>query len=286
MNILKTIILSLSIGIFSIPTFGQRKINSVELGVLIGGTNYIGDLTEGKYQFFNPAGGIMLRYNPNNYLSLRANLLIGKLSAADKDAEANERKVRNLDFYSSLFEFSGMLEINFFGYNAVGSSKNNSKGFSPYAFGGVSLFSFRPKTELNGQTIELQPQGTEGQNTTALNERKKYALTQISFPIGVGIKFRLLPKTTMGIEYGLRITNTDYIDDVSLTYVDPSYLSSANGANAAALNNRSGIDQGPYENFTYAGKQRGDNQKTDKYAFAGVTISYALLAREIKCFSF
>ena len=286
MNILKTIILTILVGIFSIPTFAQKKSNSVELGIMLGGTNYIGDLTESKYQFFNPSAGILLRYNPSSFISLRANVLYGKLSAADKDSEAPERKVRNLDFYTSLFEFSGMLEINFFGYDAVGGTKEKSRGFSPYAFVGVSLFSFRPKTDYNNKVIELQPQGTEGQNTTALNERKKYALTQVSFPVGIGFKFRLLPKTTIGIEYGLRFTQTDYIDDVSLTYVDPDYLSRANGATSAALNNKSGLYRGPYENLTYSGNKRGDDKKTDQYAFAGITISYALLAREIRCFSF
>ena len=55
--------------------------------------------------------------------------------------------------------------------------------------------------------------------------RRKYSLIQPAIPLGIGFKFALNDKWSVGIEYGIRITFTDHIDDVSKTYFDPTLLS-------------------------------------------------------------
>ncbi len=44
----------------------------------------------------------------------------------------------------------------------------------------------------------------------------------ISIPFGAGIKYSLNERFNIGFEILHRYTNTDYLDDVSKTYVDPS----------------------------------------------------------------
>ena len=64
----------------------------------------------------------------------------------------------------------------------------------------------------------LQELGTEGQGTTSFQNRKPYSLTQLSIPFGGGVKIGVSDDFNIIIEYGLRKTFTDYIDDVSTTY--------------------------------------------------------------------
>ena len=91
--------------------------------------------------------------------------------------------------------------------------------FSPFIFTGVSLFNFNPKAEASdGQWYTLQELGTEGQGTTSFQNRKPYSLTQLSIPFGGGVKIGVSDDFNIIIEYGLRKTFTDYIDDVSTTY--------------------------------------------------------------------
>lgn len=264
--------------------FAQKNNNNIEVGIMLGGTNYIGDMTDSRFKEVNFSGGIMLRYNPNYNFSLRGSVFYGKLSGDDANLGDPALQQRNLDFHSPLLEFSGQLEWNLLGFDAMGTKGN--KGFSPYLFAGVGVFKFNPKTDFNGEEFELQPLGTEGQGTTPLQGRKKYALTQVSLPFGAGIKLRLAPRVVLGLEYGPRFTFTDYIDDVSLTYANPTIIAAQYGANAGALSNRSGEDQGPYDIITQKGNQRGDKSTRDWYNWFGVTMSYTINLHKVKCYKF
>ncbi len=264
--------------------FAQKGRDNIEVGIMLGGTNYVGEMTNSRFQEVNFAGGIMLRYNPNYDFSIRGSVFYGRLNGDDANLSDPELQQRNLDFHSPLIEFSGQLEWNIFGFDAMGST--GRKGFSPYLFAGVGIFKFNPKTTLNGEEIELQPLGTEGQGTTPLQGRKKYALTQVSLPFGAGIKLRLAPRLVIGLEYGPRFTFTDYIDDVSLTYVNPTIITAQYGENAGILSNRSGEDQGPYDIITQKGNQRGDKNSRDWYNWFGVTLSYTINLHKVRCYKF
>lgn len=257
---------------------------NVEIGLMLGGTNYAGEMTNNRHENYNFSGGLMIRYNPNSQVSLRGNIFYGTLEGDDKNLNNEANKKRNLNFTSPLLEFSVLGEWNIFGFDAIGNKK--SEGVTPYLFAGLGIFKFNPKGELNGEKVELQPLGTEGQGTTPLQTRKKYALTQVSIPFGIGLKFRLSRKFVVGLEYGPRLTFTDYIDDVSLTYVNPTILEAQYGQRSAIMANRSGEDKGPYDIITQKGQQRGDNNIRDWYSFVGVTLSYSLNLHKVKCYEF
>jgi hypothetical protein len=67
-------------------------------------------------------------------------------------------------------------------------------------------------------------------------ERKEYKLTQLNFPLGAGIKLECSALLNLRLEILHRITRTDYLDDVSTRYIDPSlfqkYLSPNKASNA------------------------------------------------------
>jgi hypothetical protein len=125
-----------------------------------------------------------------------------------------------------------------------------------------------PKTKYNGEWIDLQELGTEGQGTE-LNSDDRYKLFQFSIPIGVGIKFSLGKFIVLGLEYGVRKTFTDYIDDVkSDTYIDALELSKTNGPLSAKLSNRS-LDGNTF------GK-RGTSTTKDWYFNTAITLTIKL----------
>ena len=49
---------------------------------------------------------------------------------------------------------------------------------------------------------------------------ERYRLTEVAIPMGLGVKYRLTERFILGLDAGLRKTFTDYLDDVSGTYVN------------------------------------------------------------------
>ena len=247
---------------------------SYEAGLMFGGSSYQGDIsksegiTAGK---IHPSLGLFFRYNANKFLSAKANFSYGKISAADSDSENEGRRQRNLSFQSNIIEFGITGELNLFGYQPGELQRR----FSPYLFGGIAVFHFNPETNYNGQLVELQPLGTEGQGMEGFDE--PYKLTQIAIPMGVGMKFALNERLNLGAEIGFRKTFTDYLDDVSGTYVAYSDLLQGNGELAAALGSRTGeLGERPSDEpvVVETGAIRGNPGKDDWYTMAGLTLSY------------
>jgi hypothetical protein len=78
------------------------------------------------------------------------------------------------------------------------------------------------------------------------------------------------------MEWGMRKTFTDYIDDVSTTYANPVDLA-ANGPAAVALGDRSLV---PQDN---TGRQRGNPRNKDWYCFTGLTLTFQLSDKPKSC---
>lgn len=264
---------------------GQK---SVEVGIMLGGSNYSGELADKQFQNFRFAGGILGRFNLNDYITLKGNVFYGTIAGADSLSSDAGRKARNLSFYSPLFEFGGQVEWNLFGYNPIAKK---GKRFSPYLFAGVAVYKYNPQGYLDDEWVELQPIATEGQGTTQFQERKKYNLTQVSIPFGAGFKVRIADKWTLGYEFGLRYTFNDYLDDVSMTYVNPLILSANYGtnSNSVRLADRSSAEvksQREYNPLTNVGPARGNPNTNDWYTYTGVTLTYTIFGNRVKCFSF
>jgi hypothetical protein len=125
--------------------------------------------------------------------------------------------------------------------------------------------------------------GTEGQETTKFNDKRRYSLTQISIPVGVGAKWQLDDHWALGFEFGLRKTFTDYLDDVSTIYVDDIIVGGASGPLALAMKDRSlEVNQMKFEN----NEARGGAGGKDWYMMTGLTITYRILGGSQPCFNF
>lgn len=259
----------------AVTVAAQRRdfVGRSELLLSVGGMNYIGDLNnESALTMPRLAGGVGVRYRLDNRWAFRAEASYGRV-----EQEKDYNELRNLSFRSDILELSVLAEFNFapFGLGAT------EKKWTPYLFGGFGVFHFNPKARYtigNGKEswAELQPLCTEGQSSVGYPDRKQYPLTQICMPFGVGIKWLLGKSFTLMVEYGFRKTWTDYLDDVSKTYVGKDYLQdhSGDGALAAQLADRSGEVVPGYENAP--GIKRGDDSLDDWYAYFHISLGISL----------
>lgn len=266
-NTIEFLALSLCLLLFATPVKAQRS----EIGLFGGTSFYVGDLNPTKI-FAQPkvAGGFLYRYNFSPRWALKADFLFSKVGASD--ATSNNGYERNLSFTSPITELSVEAELNFLKlYNTTGKNR-----FAPYIFAGISLFSFDPQASFNGITYELQSLGTEGQGLEG-GPKKKYSLTSFAIPFGIGIKVTMGRHFSIGAEWGMRYTFTDYLDDVSGVYYDNELLRQMRGDLIADLADRSPELTDPTTglplNRHEAGTQRGNTTTTDLYSFAGITFT-------------
>jgi hypothetical protein len=245
-----------------------------EIGPFLTGSFYFGELnTETPFKNTHLGGGLVYRYNFNYRWAFKVSGLYGKISGSDAQSPFLVERQRNLSFQSTIYEGSAQLEFNFLPYE-IGNKK---MPFSPYMFGGLSVFNFNPKTSYNNEDVKLRDFGTEGQGTSA-PQGKKYAKTQVSIPFGMGFKVNLVGKFGLAVEWGLRKTYTDYLDDISSRYPSKMVMLSESGATATALSDRSTVNNNPYG--THTGYQRGNSKNNDWYSFAGIMIVYKLSSPE------
>ncbi|MBK7388461.1 MAG: hypothetical protein IPI23_05095 [Bacteroidetes bacterium] len=238
------------------------------------GTNYFKDLEFGQTRLAVAAG---LRYKLSQVFALNTKLSYGKVSGSDDLTKEFFRNYRNLDFKTNIWEASTNLEFAFIreqvGHRYRLKGVRGQRGFeiSAYGFDGVGVFYFNPKGSLGSEYVSLQSLGTEGQGISST--RKKYSKVQLAIPMGIGFKYAIDRRWGVGLEYGIRKTFTDYIDDASKTYYDNNEILSFNGAVAAAMADKSD-QEFPY--ITAAGQQRGDPRDKDAYMFAIISINYKI----------
>ncbi|MBT5749555.1 MAG: hypothetical protein HOI39_00360 [Flavobacteriales bacterium] len=244
----------------------QYKENT-EVGFIGGASYYLGDLNTTHFNNSLPFGGIVIRKNIDRRFSYKAELLYLNIAADDRvDATDTIAINRGLHFRSSVFELSGQIEFNFLPFELG----NALYTWTPFVYTGISFFHFNPQAEnKEGLWLNLQELGTEGQGSTSFPERTKYPLAQIAIPLGGGLKIAVNPSFNIILEYGVRKTFTDYLDDVSKTYP------LTNGGEIADISNAT-YEMSDPTGTHIAGEQRGDPNKNDWYSFVGITLSFKL----------
>lgn len=218
------------------------------------------------------------RMNFRNQWSLGLTYNMMQISGYDSDNDALGyddpafgRKIRNLSFFSTVNMAS--LDIRYEPLRRMAKWTNKKILFSPYVSVGVGVFGFNPKTKYNGQKVELQPLGTEGQGIEG--QKPKYSLTEWTVPVGFGIKcYTPNRKFSAGIDLRYNLTFTDYLDDVSGLHADEQLIRNSYDASRAQtiidLANR--ID--PQYSAYPSGDPRGDASDNDHIVSGLFQISY------------
>lgn len=224
----------------------DKKYNSI--GITVNAMNYLGDLSPASnwgstdISFTRPGFGIDFTHRFGPRYSLRGSFLYGTIrgddfeSADPVDDDARFRYVRNLNFRNRIKELSVVGVFDLFKNEASYISRVQ---WTPYAFTGITVFHHNPQGYVSddsglpeaGSWVDLEPLGTEGQYSELPSDAVNagidtYSQIQIAIPFGIGIRYRLNQVFDISFEMSTRFTFTDYLDDVSANYVDPTVLNS------------------------------------------------------------
>ena len=257
----------------------------------LGATNFLGDLGGSEkigsepfsmrdlnWPATRPVAQVGYRYRTTKESCVKGNLFFGYLRGDDSFSDNLIRYNRNINFRSPVVELSAQYEYltsrqrEGHRYKLKGVRGWRHINVESYVFVGAGLALVIPQGQyLDGRWYNLRPLCTEGQGM--VETRKKYSNLQFVIPVGVGFKYAISREWSMGLEYGIRKTFTDYIDDTSTTYFDNDAIREDKGEIAAYFADPS---HGLFPTQTYAGEQRGDPTDKDSYMFCTLTFYYKI----------
>jgi hypothetical protein len=255
-----------------------------DYGFSLGVSNYLGDIggkektrrdfvADMKFAKTRWNIGGFARYKVNPKLAVKVALDYLRIEGDDKLSSNPARNARNLNFRNDVFDLSATGQVRIYEDTDVGNTYRNKVGFRAYFFGGLGLFYSNPKAYFEGSYVKLRPLQTEG---------VRYSPIGINIPAGVGFYFTFRKKHRIGYELNYRTTFTDYLDDISGTYADPSTQSPEAAALATRTGELTNIDPAFAKNFLYDPidnpfNKRGD--PTHKDSYMTMTLSYSYVIR-------
>lgn len=199
-----------------------------EVGAMIGGATYYGDANySSPFNNFNVMGGALFRYNINPRMAVKANLAVARISGTTAGGE-NVFPAGEVNFGRMLYELGAQYECHFLAYGD-GAGYKRSHRLAPYALVGVGL------------TYAPAP--------------AKHVFTP-NIPVGVGLKWKVIPRLNVGCELSYRFTFSDNLD---VTY-----------KGGATLDDPYGIESGIMKN-------------KDGYSFLSLFVTYDLSPKYRKC---
>lgn len=246
-----------------------------EFGATIGGAHYFGDLnTRAAFNRPKPAVGIFFRKQFGNYVSARLSGHFAQLGYSDIYSKNEFQRLRNLSFNTNIYEVALQGDFNFFKFLPA----DPQYSFTPYVTLGVGIVNFNPYAYLDEQKFFLRELGTEGQTVAGgYKGRTPYSTTALIVPFGVGIKYNLTEKINISFEAAHRFTFTDYLDDVSTTFVGgDKFPAGPTGLSSDAFNLQDRSYEINGKPFFVEGQQRGFSKQKDQYIIGEIGISFNL----------
>lgn len=211
---------------------GQAK---GDIAFFYGQSYYLGEINHvTQFKQMNTAFGGFYRHNFNLRYSLRGNVYYGKLSADDATSPYKYNLLRNQSFEVNLLDIGLQAEFNFLPYITTSYKYK----FSPYVTAGLSYRTFLS-------------------NSPAKNG--------INIPFGIGIKYNLNQKFSVGFEWVIRKTFSDDMDGLAEYPENPLLVEFLNNQSAAKF------------------RQTSTLYRNDYYVFTGVFLSYKIVYKSMKC---
>jgi hypothetical protein len=171
--------------LFVSSSIAQRS----EVGFGIGTFNYTGDLVRTyNFKYSKPAGTVFYRSNLSKVVSFRVGVTAGKIGADEVPIDPFATQ-RNASFDLFLLEASTVMEYHFLNWRET----KRFVRFTPYLFAGLGLFGISGDVQKN----------------------EEYSNVQASIPFGAGVKYIYNPKWYISLEFGIRKTFFDYLDNIS-----------------------------------------------------------------------
>lgn len=179
--------------IFVLVFITSATSQTYEVGFMLGGSNYIGDVGATTYIAPNDlATGVIGKWNRSKRHAFRASFLYAKFNADDANGD-NRRKARGFNFSNSVKELSAGLEFNFWDWYLY----DGESQFTPYLYTGITVFNYEAKAiDVNDLS-----------SIKTYENRWNFAI-----PMAIGVKKTLGRRFVLGAEIGARYTFTDNLD--------------------------------------------------------------------------
>lgn len=257
-----------------------------DVGIKLGAANYLGEIGGKEKERRNfvwdmkipqtrSSASVFGRHKFNDYFATSVSFNYNSIRGDDNLSTNNGRVWRNLRFKNDILDMTVRSEGYLYKINDVGNRGRYYVSFEAYVHAGVTTFYSNPKGSLDGDTwTSLRPLETEGVS---------YKNIGIGIPAGLGFYFTYKRKHRIGWDVNWVTTFTDYLDDISGVYVDPSTLSSPEAI--ALANQTSAVSSDPVVLANYAppsdnnAGKRGDPTHNDSYMSMSLSYSYVLKGR-------
>ncbi len=167
----------------------------MELGVGVGTCFYLGDVNKTPFSDLSAMGGVVLRRIFNPRMCVKGNVALGHIRGSsggyflpnDPNSGTPEGGTPcTVSFSRNVIDVGAQFEMNFWAYGMSGGYKENNR-ITPYALAGMGI------------TVGM---GGGGSTCGALN-----------LPVGVGVKYKVRPRLNLGLEWTMRFTTSDNLDD-------------------------------------------------------------------------
>lgn len=285
-----------------------------DVGFSVGMANYMGDIGDGTtsrrdfiwdMQEFRtrPALGIYARrkLDRDGLWHLRFDFSRIHISGSDKDTQYAPRRARNLHFRNHMTEGALRIERDLMQKPLVWARQRRAM-LTVRGFIGFARVQHNPEARVDvnnlmydqliesGITREGQWHSLPELQTGGVDYSDELNITTIPFGISAVITGQKRGGATdfyVGIELGFRMTDTDYLDDVSGFYADPSNMSPLAAALSSQANpidlNLAGNGAGSMTAHSYIGDEipviRGSATNDDAYGTLVVTYGKVLNGR-------
>ncbi|MEZ4900509.1 MAG: hypothetical protein R2822_01430 [Spirosomataceae bacterium] len=243
-----------------VPAWGVIKMN-IGTGV----SYYLGDMrAKTDLRFIEPHIAVALNYRLTERLSAKGEVNFYRISGKQAGGPVY---YNNLSFRSDNPAGYLALQIDAFRFN-------DNRLIKPYFFGGIGITRINPKANLEEKWYSLPPLMTEG---VAYNRNVRIIV------LGLGASWQYNDRWSFGLELSDNFANSDYLDDVSTFYPNPSGMSEL----ALKLSDRrpeldpATLPAGfPTQN--QAGNQRGNPTIKDSYGFLSFRAEYPTISTKTK----
>ncbi|MCB0472701.1 MAG: hypothetical protein KDC56_06545 [Flavobacteriaceae bacterium] len=272
------------IALISTLNFSYSQRYFFDMGIKVGASNYLGDMggkelprrdfvLDMKMKHTRWDLGIFARYRANYWLAVRGDVTYTRIEGKDIESTNPGRRGRNLSFKNDMIALEARAEFYppFLSVSDVGYYGRYRADYQTYVYAGAGALFHFPFAELGGEKYYLRPLMTEG---------FKYSVVTLTVPVGAGFFFTLRRQHRIGFEIQWNWTLTDYLDDVSNVYVDPSMMGSDAIASTLA-NRRSELNEAflPDPANYDPGNKRGDKTHLDNYLSVKLYYSYVFRQR-------
>ncbi|MFA0964666.1 DUF6089 family protein [Roseivirga sp. BDSF3-8] len=255
----------ITLGVSTADAQYYRRIRNQRLTFLFGGglSTYYGELqNDGVILKTDWNAGIGFQYALRDRWALRSDISVYHISGNDANAKGEfeqSRKKRNLSFEATNFEWNVVGVFHWYSLDATSFYRRPIA--NPYLFAGIGATTNNPTANLNGESYDLRPIQTEGE---------EYASIIPVLPFGGGVKLRISNFLNFNAEVGYRVVFSDYLDDVSDTYIPQSAFANEAERTLADRRQELGFDPVP------AGTLRGNPDKNDGYLLLKFSLEYYL----------